>query len=125
MELYRTSGSVNSLPLQDDAELVEKYFDWYGNSEYMEGVEAAYNKAKTASMVEGVKVVPGYNAARYNAQTVIQVGETPDATMFDLLNACVVGGLDISQYVTGPNNINDLANSKYQQWMALNGKYYD
>ena len=122
MELYAPKGSMNSLPLQNDDALIDSYFDKFGSSSEMSGLEDAYSYIQTKSMVEGVKVVPGYLSARQNKKTGIEVGEVADATMFELLNACVVGGLDIAQYAT---QLNTIANKTYSDWMNKNGGKYE
>ena len=124
MELYQPSGAVNTLPLQNDTQLVNEYFQKFGSSTEMRGLEDAFEYIKTKSMVEGVKVVPNYLSSRQSAKTGITVGDVESATMFELLNACVVGGADITLYTSGTNNINTIANSKYQTWMEnYGGKY--
>lgn len=127
MELYRPTGSVNSLPLQNDTQLINDYFDMYGSSTDMRGLEDAYEYIKTSthSMTEGVKVVPAYNASRFKALTGIAIGETDNIEIGELLNQCVVGDLDISVYVTGSTNINTIANAQYTNWMNRYGKLYD
>ena len=60
MELYEPKGSVNSLPLVNDDALIDEYFDKFGSSSELSGLEDAFEYIKTKSMVEGVKVVPGY-----------------------------------------------------------------
>ena len=122
MDLYSKKGSMNSLPLQNDDALIESYFDKFGSSSEMSGLEETFAYIQDHSMVEGVKVVPGYLSARQNKKTGIEIGEIADATMFELLNACVVGGLDIAQYAT---QINTLANKTYSDWMSKNGGKYE
>ena len=125
MEIYRSTGSVNSLPLQNDATLVNEYFDMYGSSTDMRGLEEAYEYIKTKSMVEGVKVVPNYDNSRHNAQTGIAVGEYSNATMFQLINECIIGQQDITVYTSGQTNINTIANEQYTYWMNRYGKLYE
>ncbi|MCR5491257.1 MAG: ABC transporter substrate-binding protein [Bacilli bacterium] len=122
MELYEAKGSVNSLPLTDDEELIDKYFEMFGSTSEMSGLEDAYDYIQENSMVEGVKVVPGFLQARQNKKTGITLGEIENATMFELLNACVVGGEDIANYAT---ELNKLANKTYSSWMELYGGDYE
>ena len=121
MELYEPVGSVNSLPLMDDDTLIDEYFDKFGASSEMSGLEDAYSYIKTKSMVEGVKVVPGYLFARHNKKTGITIGETQNIDMFNLLNSCIVGGQDITSYAS---QINVLANKTYSDWIKQYGAYY-
>ena len=122
MELYAPKGSMNSLPLQNDDALIDSYFDLFGSSSEMSGLEDAFSYIQTKSMVEGVKVVPGYLSARQNKKTGIKIDEIENATMFELLNSCIVGGQDISQYAS---QINTLANKTYSDWLATNGGKYE
>ena len=124
MELYYPTGAVNSLPLQNDVSLVNEYFQKFGSSTEMKGLEDAFEYIKTKSMVEGAKVVPNYFASRQSAKTGLTVGDIENATMFELLNACVVHGADITLYTSGTSNINTIANNRYKQWMTeYGGKY--
>lgn len=125
MELYAPKGSMNSLPLIDDEDLIDEYFDLFGATSELSGLEDAYSYIQMSSMVEGVKVIPGYLSARQNKKTGIKIGEIEDATMFELLNACVVGGEDISKYVSGSVNINTIANKTHSDWMELYGSKYE
>ena len=126
MELYGAKGAINSLPLTNDEAVIEAYFDKFGD---FDGLSDAFEYIQTKSMVEGVKVVPGYLQARMNKQTGISIpaGDTviENATMFDLLNACVVGGLDIAAYATGENSIDAIADATYTKWMNTYGVNYD
>lgn len=122
MKLYEKKGSVNSLPLIDDEALIDEYFEKFGSSSEMSGLEDAYAYIQAKSMVEGVKVVPGYLSARQNKKTGIEIGDIKDATMFELLNSCIVGGQDIAAYAT---ELNRIANQTYSDWMNKNGAYYE
>ena len=121
MRLYEKSGSINTLPLMNDQTLINQYFDKFGASKDMSGLEDAFEYIKTKSMVEGVKVVVGYLSARQNKKT--NIDDYP--TMFDLLNACIVGGLNIADYTSGSVNINTIANKTYSDWMANYGGDYE
>lgn len=122
MELYEEKGSVNSLPLTNDEKVVDAYFDKYGSSSVMSGLEDAFEYIRTKSMVEGVKTIVGFNAARFNKKTGVTMDETENMTMFQVLNACVVGGAEISTYAEG---LNTLANGTYSSWMSLYGDQYE
>ncbi len=122
MSLYEAKGSVNSLPLQNDDDLIDLYFDKFGSSSEMSGLEDAFSYIQSKSMVEGVKVVPGYLNARQNVQTGITIGDIENASMFDLLNSCIVGGQDIAAYA---DQLNTLANKQYSDWMNANGGKYE
>lgn len=129
MELYGEKGTINSLPLTNDQSLIDEYFEKFGNTTEMSGLEEAFDYIQEHSMVEGVKVVPGYLQARQNKLTGISIpmGDSvlENATMFDLLNACVVGGLDIAAYATGENSIDKIADGTYTKWMETYGSQYE
>lgn len=129
MELYEPKGSVNSLPLTDDQDLIDEYFDKFGSSSELTGLEAAYRYIQTKSMVEGVKVVPGFLQARQNKKTGlnVQVGDAvlENIKMFDLLNNCIIGGLEIANYTSGAINIDTIADKTYSDWMSLYGDQYE
>ena len=121
MELYAPSGAINTLPIQNDATIINNYFDNFGSSSEMRGMEDAFEYIKTKSMVEGLKPIPGFDASRNQAFTGIEIGDYPNASMFDLLNSCVVFGGDITQYA---DQINTIANNQYTSWMNTHGKKY-
>ena len=121
MALYEQKGSVNSLPLIDDDDLIDEYFDKFGATSEMSGLEDAFNYIKTKSMVEGVKVVPGYLLARQNKKTNVPVGDITNTTMFELLDACYKGQADITAYAS---QLNTLANQTYTNWINNYGEYY-
>ena len=122
MELYEEKGSVNSLPLTNDEKIVDKYFDKYGSSSMMSGLEDAFEYIRTKSMVEGVKTILGFNGARFTKKTHIRVGENENCTVFDLLDACYKGQAEISTYADG---LNTLANNSYSNWIDLYGDQYE
>ena len=125
MELYGEKGTINSLPLTSDQTVIDKYFELFGNTAEMSGLEEAFTYIQEKSMVEGVKVVPGFLQARQNKQTGIKIGDSENATMFELLNACVVGGHDITAYATGENSIDAIADKTYTDWMNRYGSQYE
>lgn len=125
MELYEAKGSINSLPLIDDQDLIDTYFQLFGDSRKMSGIEDAFEWIQEHSMVEGVKVVPGYLSARQNKKTGVQIGTIEDATMFELLNACYCQGEEITNYTSGAVNINTIANQTYTDWMNRYGSKYE
>ena len=125
MELYKEKGAINTLPMVDDEELTEKYFEYFGDSSTLRGLEDAFEYSLTNGMVEGTKVIPGYNLARYTKKTGIKVGDTDNATMFQLLDACYKSGDDITKYTSGSTNINTIANQTYANWLALYGGDYE
>ena len=43
---------------------------------------------------------------------------------FDLLNQCVTGSANITEYTSGEINIDDLADATYTDWWKKNGANY-
>ena len=127
MEIYSKKGAVNSMPLQNDATLINNYFDMFGD---MKGLEDAFEYIKTKSSVEGVKIIPGYNQARFKLPTNVQIetinekGETvsSNAEIGELLNLCIIGNMEIATYAS---ELNTLANKTYSDWMAMHGGKYE
>ena len=122
MDIYQEKGSVNSLPMTNDEKVVDKYFDLYGSSSLMSGLEDAFEYIRTKSMVEGVKTILGFNGARFTKKTGLTVGENTNCTMFDFLDACYKGDAEISTQATG---LNILANTTYSNWIDMYGDQYE
>jgi len=132
MDFYENdSGFVNSLPLTNDTELVNEYFERFGESQGIYQFKETYQKMTTDGMPEGVKTVPGFLSARQNKKTGVTVTahrkdnvdvELTNASVFDLLDNCVVGGLNIEDYA---DTLNTLANKTYTDWMTKNSSKYE
>ena len=125
MDLYAEKGAMNSLPLTNDQNLIDEYFRLYGSTTYMTGLEDAFEYIKDKSMVEGVKVVPGYLQARQNKKTGVDLSEQmKNVNMFDLLDACYKSGKNIADYTSGTINIDTMADKTYTEWLAKYGDQY-
>lgn len=108
LELAQKSGTyVNSLPIMNDKELIDKFISLAN----VEGLKEAYDNINN-SFVEGFKFIPGYVDARWNAPTGIKIGDKDNATIGDVLWNAPKLGLKIEDYV---NQLNKLANEKYQE----------
>ncbi len=108
IELAEEEGLTwNSLPIINDEEVNEKFFSWNA----MPGVLEAYENLDN-SLVEGVKVIPGYAKARWEAPTGIAIGDKENATVGDLIFDILRGTTKAEDYI---NQINDLANQNYQE----------
>ena len=97
--------SWGSLPILNDEEVNEKYFEWNN----INGVLEAYENLDN-SLVEGVKVIPGYLNSRWEAPTGIKVGDKENANISDVIFDMVRGTTNVEDYLT---QINDLANKNY------------
>ena len=131
MELYvkpENGGFMNTLPLTTDSETINEYFDLFGEGSGMDGLSDAFTYIETGGMVEGTKVVPGYLSARQTKKTGLRVpgpeGYIENCNMFDLLNQCVTGSANITEFTTGEINIDDLADATYTDWWEKNGANY-
>ena len=131
MELYakpENGGFMNTLPLTTDSETINEYFDLFGEGSGMDGLSDAFTYIETGGMVEGTKVVPGYLSARQTKKTGLTVpgpeGNIDNCNMFDLLNQCVTGSANITEYTSGEINIDDLADATYTDWWEKNGANY-
>lgn len=105
IELGSSDGSFNSLPLTTDTEVLNKYFETFK----YEGIKEAYDTIDNA-IVEGVKVVPGYVDARWNAQTGIKVGDKDNATIGEVITGATQGQVKIEDVA---DQLNKLANDAY------------
>ena len=97
--------SWGSLPILNDNEVNEKYFAWNN----INGVLEAYENLDN-SLVEGVKVIPGYLKSRWEAPTGVKVGDKENANISDVIFDMVRGTTNVEDYLT---QINDLANQNY------------
>lgn len=132
MDIYENnSGFVNTLPLSNDPEIVNDYFERFGDNQGIYQFKETYEKMTTDGMPEGVKTVPGFLSARQNKKTGVNVTahrkddqtvELTNASVFDLLDNCVVGGLKINDYA---DTLNTLANKTYSDWMTKNASKYE
>ncbi len=97
-----------SLPITTDKEVVKAYFE---KKKLFPGLDEAYNKI-ALSIVEGVKVVPGYIRSRWTAPTGIKVGDNPNANIGDVIWNAMRGDINIADYAV---QLNKLANGEYQK----------
>lgn len=95
-----------SLPIINDSELLERYFEY----NMIDGVEEVYDSIDNA-IVETFKSTPGYADSRWHATTGLKVGDRENITIGDLVFDCVRGTSKIEDYAT---QINELANQKFE-----------
>lgn len=104
---------TNTLPLTTDSQIIDEYFDKF---DAIAGIKEMYDTLDNG-IVEGVKVVPGYNASRWGAATGKTIvdphsGESiPNAKIGDLIDACWYGNEVFAEYA---KDINTLANQWYE-----------
>ncbi len=98
----------NSLPANQDEEIMTRYFTDYE----MAGVKEVYENMEGNAVVEAFKYTPGYTNARWEAPTGISTADADNATMAQVIDACVHGDLNIDDYA---EQINTLANSSIQE----------
>ena len=96
-----------SLPILNDEEVNEKYFSWNN----IPGVLEVYENLDN-SLVEAVKVIPGYAKARWETPTGVKIGDKENATVGDVIFDMVRGTTKPEDYLS---QVNDLANQAYQE----------
>ena len=117
IEIDKSTGVTNTLPLTTDSSIIDAYFDKF---DAVSGFHEMYTKLDDAIM-EPIKVTPGYEAARQNATTGIPVGDSANAKIGVLLDACWYGDLSYADYA---KDCNILANKQYANAVKnYEGKY--
>lgn len=104
MELGK-DGSYTSLPVTTDKDVLDQYF----KQNTYEGLKDAFDSVNNG-IVEGVKVVPGYIASRWTAQTGMKVAGKDNANIGDVIFNTSRGNVKIED-VAG--QLNKLANDNY------------
>lgn len=112
IELAGEGEVPNTLPMTTDEATVDKYFDIYP----VDGVKQMYDRLNDA-IIEGVKVVPGYGGARWNAMTGYPITladgtEASNSNIGQFLDACW-SGMNTDFTPQRATAINDLANKQY------------
>ncbi len=98
---------MNSMPMISFEGMKEKF----QSLESMKGLWEAYEnyvKYPEQAYVELVKILPGYNEARWNYQTTLTVGDVKQATIAQVLDACGFGRIEFSSLA---KELNYLANT--------------
>lgn len=99
-----------SLPLINDQEVLDKYFEFNN----IEGVREVYENLDN-TVVEAFKVVPGYANSRWHATTGLKVGDKENISIGDLVFDCYRGNSKIEDFAA---QLNDLANKQYEDASA-------
>lgn len=100
--------SWGSLPLNNDKDIIDRFFANYP----VEGVQEVYENLEGNGIVEAFKFTPGYVNARWNASTGIKAGENDNATIGQVIEACIKGELNIDDYA---EQLNTLANASIKE----------
>lgn len=105
MEISKDNHSIElSLPMVKGEKLINDYFSTIG----IQGLKTAYIKIENNNYVEGVKILPGYNQARWNYITNIKIDKTENAKIGDVLVNTYRGDLKIENIARQLNsNAND------------------
>ncbi len=98
---------INSLPVTTDQEVLDAFYETMD----VPGVQKAYEQLDQA-IIEPVKTVPGFAESRWNAPTGVSIGDIPNATISELLDASIRGDIKVEDYAA---QLNDLANQKYEE----------
>ncbi|RJR12305.1 extracellular solute-binding protein [Candidatus Parcubacteria bacterium] len=99
--------AVNNLPVINDEEVLDAYFE----IQDVPGLRTAYDNLDNA-VIEPFKTVPGYVQSRWEAPTGVAVGDNPNANIAGIIDASVKGEIKIEDYIS---QINELANQKLQE----------
>ena len=113
---------LTGIPANTNPEVTGQWFDYI----QMEGVEEIYNSVvagETTVIVEGLKTVPGYNKARYTADTGITIDGVRGGnalTIGDLIWDVCEGTIDVSDYISRmTTEKTTLLNKEVTEAMAL------
>ncbi len=102
--------SWSSLPIIEDEELWDKYFEL----NIMTGVREAL-AGLDKSIAEIVKTEPGYPASRISTQTGLKVGDKENANISEVLTSMFRGDTNPDDYLT---RLNELANKAHEEAIA-------
>jgi len=95
---------VTTMPMVGDSALIDRFFKLVR----MGGIREVYNRISNDSYLEETKLLPGYELARWNYKTNITIGEKPDASIGDVLQAACRGQL---KWEDVASELNYLANT--------------
>lgn len=97
---------VSSLPMIKDKKIIDEYF----SNIKIKGLKEQFSKIENNSYVEGVKILPGYNEARWNYVTNIKVGDA-NGKIGDVITNAFRGDLNIESVA---DELNANANQSIQ-----------
>ncbi|PAK55882.1 ABC transporter substrate-binding protein [Paenibacillus sp. 7541] len=105
-----TGLELASLPVTTDQEVLDAYWELVN----VPGIKKAYENLDTA-MLDPIKIVPGYAASRWQAETGLKIADKDNATISDIIFNSVYGSISYQDYA---KQLNDLAQQQYDD--ALN-----
>jgi multiple sugar transport system substrate-binding protein len=106
----KKNKSLNTLPITNDKQILDKYFKFNN----IPGIREAYKNIDQA-VIEPVKTVPGYVDARWTSPTGVKAGANANATIGQVIDSAVKGEVKIEDYA---KQLNDLANQKSKEAFA-------
>lgn len=119
--ISRDNDVTNTLPITVDKTIVNEYFDKFDT---VEGIKDKYDTLDSG-IVEGVKVVPGFNRSRWLALTGLSltIGETTvsNVQIGQLLDGCWLGQLSYADY---KKQCDELADKQYGRAIAEYENFY-
>jgi multiple sugar transport system substrate-binding protein len=98
---------VTTIPMVNNRDLVEQYFDLIT----MKGIEEVYQNFYSNAYIEAAKVLPGYTEARWNYETNITIGTVENAKIGEVIAAACKGEVNIDDIA---DQLNYLANTCIQ-----------
>lgn len=119
--IARDEDVTNTLPLTVDQTVIDEYFDKFDT---VDGIKDKY-ESLDEGIVEGVKVVPGYNRSRWLALTDLSLtvdGESvTNVNIGQLLDWCWLGKLTYADYASP---CDELADKQYGKAIKEYESYY-
>ncbi|MBC1306387.1 ABC transporter substrate-binding protein [Listeria booriae] len=101
---------LSSLPITDDKEVTDKYWELVT----VPGVQAA-NENLANAMFDPTKVVPGYIQARFEAPTGLKIGDEENANIWYAINEASKGTINYQDYA---KQLQELAQKSYDEAAA-------
>lgn len=105
---------LSSLPVTTDQEVLDAYWEKVN----VPGIVKAYENLDSA-MLDPIKIVPGYEASRWKAETGLKIGDKDNATIGDLIFNSVYGNVNYQDYA---KQVNELAQQQYDNAVAAMNK---
>lgn len=105
---------LTTLPVSMDQEVLDAYWEISD----VPGVKKAYENLETA-MLDPLKIVPGYAASRWKAETGLKIADKDNAEVGDLIFNSVYGNVNYQDYA---KQLNDLAQQQYNDALAAMNK---
>jgi multiple sugar transport system substrate-binding protein len=108
IELADKAGTfVSSLPIINDQEVLDAYFERLE----VPGIRLAFENLDNA-VIEPFKTTPGYVESRWQAPTGVAIGDNANATIGNIIDSAIRGQVKYEDYA---KQVNELANKKYEE----------